>query len=302
MPTFSPLSSPPISSVTSKINNEQVAGADIFTTAPGVQLVSIGGATGDAIDTTNSSLNTNITGGSVNIATMVNPSDKIGSGIVASLNDTVVAVTNGCSIVSFNIIGTWSATLTIEATIDGGKSWFAIDGDVDATDTIISTTTANGLVTINCSSYNQVRLRASSYSSGFATITWSANQGLSLVEVFNTNSTSLRVNTQSSPDGTLLNTYSVHLTSNATTTPTAATAYISSISISSEVGGTTSTVSIQDKQGTPLKLVNGFSTTSLTTTPTTINFQTPVKMTSGIDIITAGAVAATIDVWINYYQ
>lgn len=104
------------------------------------------------------------------------------------------------------------------------------------------------------------------------------------------------------PAGTSLITYSVHLTTNTTTTPTASTAYISSISISSEVAGTTSTVTIQDKSGTPLKLINGFSTTALTTTPTVVNFQTPVKMVSGIDIVTAGAVAATVDVWINYYQ
>lgn len=104
------------------------------------------------------------------------------------------------------------------------------------------------------------------------------------------------------PAGTSLIPYSVHLTTNTTTTPTASTAYISSIAISSEVAGTTSTVTIQDKSGTPLKLINGFSTTALTTTPTVVNFQTPVKMVSGIDIVTAGAVAATIDVWINYYQ
>lgn len=112
----------------------------------------------------------------------------------------------------------------------------------------------------------------------------------------------LRVNNQIAPDATALNTYSVHLTGNATTTPTSSTAYVSSVVISNEVGGTTSTVTIQDKQGTPLKLVNGLATTALTTAPTVINFQTPVKMVSGIDIITAGAVAATIDVWINYYQ
>lgn len=116
------------------------------------------------------------------------------------------------------------------------------------------------------------------------------------------NTTPWLVNALLNPTGTLLNTYSIHLTSNATTTPTASTAYISSITISAEVAGTTSTVTIQDKQGTPLKLVNGLTTTALTTTPTTVNFQTPVKMVSGIDIITAGAVAATVDVWINYYQ
>lgn len=100
----------------------------------------------------------------------------------------------------------------------------------------------------------------------------------------------------------LINQYSVHLTSNATTTPTSTTSYISSIVISAEVGGTTSTATIQDKQSTPLKLVNGLTTVAATTGPTTYNFQTPIKMVGGIDIITAGAVAATIDVWINYYQ
>lgn len=110
------------------------------------------------------------------------------------------------------------------------------------------------------------------------------------------------INAGLNPAGTTLNTYSIHLTSNATTTPTSSTAYISSIAISNEVGGTTSTVTIQDKQGTPLKLVSGLATTALTTVPTIISFSTPVKMVSGIDIITAGAVAATVDVWINYFQ
>lgn len=103
------------------------------------------------------------------------------------------------------------------------------------------------------------------------------------------------------PAGTSLNTYSIHLTTNATTTPTSSTAYVSSITISNEVAGTTSSITIQDKQGTPLKLINGIATTALTTAPTIVNFQVPNKMVSGIDIITAGAVAATVDVWINYY-
>lgn len=101
---------------------------------------------------------------------------------------------------------------------------------------------------------------------------------------------------------TSLNTYSLRIASNGTTTPTSSTAYISQISISAEIAGTTSTLTIQDKQGTPLKLVNGFTTVAVTTTPTLLNFQTPIKMVSGIDIITAGVGAATLDIWINYYQ
>lgn len=103
------------------------------------------------------------------------------------------------------------------------------------------------------------------------------------------------------PTGTSLNTYAARITSNTTTTPTSSTAYISSITLVTEVAGTGSTIVIRDKQGTPQVLVNGLVTTALTTTPSTINFQTPNKMTSGIDIVTAGVGAATVDVWINYY-
>lgn len=131
----------------------------------------------------------------------------------------------------------------------------------------------------------------------------STQSGAWTVQPGNTaNTTPWLVNAGLNPSGTLVNTFSIHLTSNTTTTPTSATAYISSIAISNEVAGTTSAITIQDKQGTPLKLVNGIATTVLTTAPTIINFQTPVKMVSGIDIITSGAVAATVDVWVNYYQ
>lgn len=103
------------------------------------------------------------------------------------------------------------------------------------------------------------------------------------------------------PTNTALNTYAVRITTNTTTTPTSSTAYISSIIITTEVAGTTSTVTIRDKQGTPQVLVNGLTTTAASLTPTVLNFQTPVKMTSGIDVVTAGAVAGTVDIWINYY-
>lgn len=112
----------------------------------------------------------------------------------------------------------------------------------------------------------------------------------------------LGVSTNLTPVGTKLNTNSYHITTNTTNTPTSSTAYISSIAISAEVGGTTSTITIQDKQGTPLKLVNGLATTAVSTTPTVISFTSPVLMTSGIDIITAGAVAGTVDVWISWLQ
>lgn len=104
------------------------------------------------------------------------------------------------------------------------------------------------------------------------------------------------------PIGTLLNTYSAQITTNTTTTPTSATAYISGIVVSVTTAGTTSTVTIKDKQGTPLTLINTLSTAALSVGDMQFTFQTPVKMVSGIDIVTAGAAAATFSIFINYYQ
>lgn len=104
------------------------------------------------------------------------------------------------------------------------------------------------------------------------------------------------------PTGTALNTYSAQITTNTTTTPTSSTAYISGIVVSVTTAGTTSTVTIKDKQGTPLTLINLLSTAALSAGDTQFTFQTPVKMVSGIDIVTAGAAAATFSIFINYYQ
>jgi hypothetical protein len=93
-----------------------------------------------------------------------------------------------------------------------------------------------------------------------------------------------------------------HITTNTTITLTAADAWISSIVITVDAAGTTSTVTVQDKGATPKKLVNGLSTTGITNTPTVISLPQPVLMSGGIDIITAGAVAGTEDVWVDYWQ
>lgn len=94
-----------------------------------------------------------------------------------------------------------------------------------------------------------------------------------------------------------------HITTSTTTTPTSSDAWVTSITIMVITAGTTSTITVQDKGGTPKKLVNLFSTAALSTTgPLVLNFQTPVLMSSGIDIITAGATPATVDVFTNYVQ
>lgn len=105
------------------------------------------------------------------------------------------------------------------------------------------------------------------------------------------------------PASTALNTYSVRITTSTTTTPTAATCYVSSITVVTTTGNAATTLTIQDKSGTPLILIDGLSTTStLVGNPQPLNFQTPIKMVGGIDIITTGVTPASNNVWINFYQ
>ena len=104
------------------------------------------------------------------------------------------------------------------------------------------------------------------------------------------------------PPGTTLNTTATRITTNTTTTLTSSTAYIADIAIITDVAGTGSTITVQDKSGSPLKLVDALVTTSATTTPTNTSYGTPLKMNGGIDIITGGVSAATVDIWVNYYQ
>lgn len=120
----------------------------------------------------------------------VSITDTQGSGTISALNATVVANTAGASTVTFYITGTWVATLSIEGTVDG-TNWFSVNGDVDATDTIESSTTINTFITVGCGGFSGVRLRASAYTSGTATGAYNSGLGVNFVEVFSTNPASL---------------------------------------------------------------------------------------------------------------
>lgn len=116
------------------------------------------------------------------------------------------------------------------------------------------------------------------------------------------NTTAWLVNAGLNPSTTALNTYENLLTTNATTTVTASTCYVSSLTLTIDTSGTTSTITVEDGQGTPQILINGLTTTTASLSPTVMNFQTPIKFTSGLKIITAGVAAATVSIWANYYQ
>lgn len=96
---------------------------------------------------------------------------------------------------------------------------------------------------------------------------------------------------------------SSHITAKTTTTPTSATAYVSAIVIACSGAGTAWTMIIRDKQGTPAILVPSFTLTVPSTgSPIILQFAEPIIMTSGIDIVTGGTTAGTVDVFITYWQ
>lgn len=72
---------------------------------------------------------------------------------------------------SLTISGTWTGTITFEATADGGTTWVAIVAMPVAATTAVSTATANGLWQVNVAGLTGIRMRASATISGSALAT-----------------------------------------------------------------------------------------------------------------------------------
>lgn len=92
------------------------------------------------------------------------------------------------------------------------------------------------------------------------------------------------------------------ITSNTTTTVTGSTAYVSTIVVACSGAGTTWTLTVQNREGTPKVLVPAMTMAVPTAGPVVIQFAEPVLMTSGIDVVTAGTTAGTVDVFVTYWQ
>lgn len=94
--------------------------------------------------------------------------------------------------------------------------------------------------------------------------------------------------------------YAAHITTNTTTTVTSTTVYIATVVVTCTAAGTTETITIKNKEGTAKTLY--ISPTLTVGTPLVLSLDEPVLMTSGIDIVSAGGAAATVDVFITYFQ
>lgn len=94
--------------------------------------------------------------------------------------------------------------------------------------------------------------------------------------------------------------YSTRLTTKATTTITSATAYLTSLVICVSAVGSAMSITVQDKSATPIIVYYIASAVAGTTQPVMV--MTPIKMTSGIDIIIGGTTAGTVNVWATYWS
>lgn len=80
--------------------------------------------------------------------------------------DEVIQISvRGCAGVALQLLGTWTGTVTFEATVEG-NTWVTFNMVPSASATAASTSTGNGCWSANCSGYSAVRARFSTATSG----------------------------------------------------------------------------------------------------------------------------------------
>lgn len=110
------------------------------------------------------------------------------SGVDLSYNSTISAVngaatslTSGKNTISFNVTGTWVGTLVIEGH-NGDLSWTQING-YTSFGSALNSLTSNQFFYVNSAAFTQVRIRASAWTSGTATV--QSNATISSLFTFN---------------------------------------------------------------------------------------------------------------------
>lgn len=81
--------------------------------------------------------------------------------------DLVSVISAGYAGISFQITGTWTGTITFEATVDG-FTWVAFKVTNATNGASASTATSNGLYSAGCAGFRQARARMSAFTSGIA--------------------------------------------------------------------------------------------------------------------------------------
>lgn len=131
----------------------------------------------------------------VNVSAQVTTTDRSGTGTIVALSGTVVATTTGASTVYFNTTGTWTGILTIEGQ-DGNGNWQTTLATVLGSGNVTSALNGNVPILVPCGGFNQVRLRASTFTSGTATVNYNVGSGTNALQVFNLTASGLQTTTR----------------------------------------------------------------------------------------------------------
>lgn len=100
------------------------------------------------------------------------------SGILTAAEETIALSLTGISNVTWQLVGTWTATVIFEASNDN-LNWIAIWASEAGVNTISQSVTANGIFRTTTAGFGYARVRCSAYTSGTIEITGMGSRGTS---------------------------------------------------------------------------------------------------------------------------
>lgn len=215
---------------------------------------------------------------------------------LATLQNAVGATANGdplrvagFNIVMFVLTGTFDATVTFEATIDG-TNWFSIQTTNLATGNSATTTTSTGLFQASISGVVDVRARVSTYASGNVTVKAVATVGAA---TGHTNESTIAVYSSESFQATITSANATSAT--AVKAKTAAKKiYVTDMVISTD---TAMNIQVQDDTGTPVVLIEQmyFPANSIWSK----QFKTPMVVDTNKDLDIIASASGNISVYVS---
>lgn len=118
--------------------------------------------------------------GSVTVGSLANSTTQ---GDITAQDEVVSLSPGGRPGVGVDISGTWSGTLIFEGSADAGTTWVTIKALNTDTLALIETTTGNGIWLLPVGGFTTIRVRASAWTSGTATVKINAGYGPGVVYV-----------------------------------------------------------------------------------------------------------------------
>ncbi|HXN74889.1 MAG TPA: hypothetical protein VN855_00170, partial [Candidatus Acidoferrum sp.] len=108
----------------------------------------------------------------------IKPASNRLSGSLNGLGQTFVIATSGYGTATFQLTGTYVATLVVEASLDGTNYFSVVSYNYDGAPA------TPGLVVVSCASFEFVQLRVFAYTSGTVNIVAQADVGSNIMQVF----------------------------------------------------------------------------------------------------------------------